>query len=309
MPIILLFCCIFAALNATAEAWLPEKDHFTFNASIDVVDELSLKNSRRISERYYEFQKAIDETIPEYYQELIMELGNSNRQQIIDAKNNRLQDMREDIENAKKHQSNLEPYYQKRSIARSIEYGLTSNQSFGLKANYLIKENFNKDTVNGNDIEAFHKFKLYQDKKYIISVQSLIGKRKRYLKDKEQYGELRLMVGKTSKNKEGKIFYCTEIGYRQFNSSKSSIHLDNTIRIETKAGIILTAQALSTFSPKEPSVLRNRLLKKFSIGKIIKFRDDEYKRVTLQVGYFSEYSFAAKHDLYSGGLVSLSVEF
>ncbi|MBP7190229.1 MAG: hypothetical protein KA998_03185 [Rickettsiaceae bacterium] len=305
MPLVIIFIyCIFAALNANAEAWIPRKNHFKFKSSFYSMDKPSLKNSKKNSEKYYEIDRKIEKEIPEYYDLLLNNPGATP-----DQKDHLLQEKAEQIKNAKRYQANFEAFYRTKLITQSIEYGITDDQSVGINANLTKLENYNKDSETANDIELFHKLRIYEDKKYIISIRSLLGKSKKYMDENEKYGELRLMVGKLSKNKLGGTLFCTEIGYKQFTNGKYSIHLDQTMAAETKAGVTIMIEAFSSFEPRALPIWRKRIFKQFSLAKSFKLSNSEDQKFTIKAGYFSEYSIIARKDMYSGLVASLYMEF
>lgn len=286
---------------ASASPWLPEEGEYILISSGYIADKTSEKRLNAESKAYYTIEQEIQ----------AMEAGrsqySSSDKLTQEAVANRMNAIDGKIQNLRKLQSCASNYYPLRTLSQSIEYGINDKYSINFKAFSQLKENFVGMELSDTGFAIEPKIKLKQSEKYIISVQPAIGVNRDGLGKDYILGEMRLLFGRATKHKLGKAFNTLEIA-PGFARKSFECHMDYTTGIETKSGMILTLQTYNSFRPKASKIYKQTSLEQLSIAKPIMISYDSHSKITLQVGYFHEFSISARKAITSGVQFSIWVQ-
>ncbi len=284
---------------AFASPWLPKKGEYKSTSSLYITDKSDLKAFAGESEKYYRKMAKINNCNQEKY------IVNKNKLLTAEAKANRIRELDQKIHNAQEDQKYLRKYYPKRQYLQELEYGVSDKYSLGFKVISTDEINFNNNHRMYNWFQLSQKIKIYQNAKYMISVQPAMMIYKSPNCEDDFAAEVRFLIGKITKHKLGKVFNNVEVAHGIAGGSQT-VDLNYTSGLETKRGNIIMLQSFNHFQTEANNIYKNTALNQISIAK--PFVIDNYgaqKKITLQVGYFNEVSISARRVINRGLLVSI----
>jgi hypothetical protein len=302
--VLLIFCCLLLAPSIVlASPWLPEKGKFKVSSSIYITDDHALKSFQQESKvRAVIINAAIARLNQERY------VFNHDPKLTAEAKANRNQMIDQEIKNLKTDQSYMRLYYPKRQFSQMLEYGVNDKYSLGFKVISVDEVNFITKHRTYDWFQLFQKIKIYQNVKYMFSVQPSIMIYKSPGCVDDIAAEMRFLFGKVKKCKWGKTFNNIEFAHGVAGGSQV-FDLNYTTALESKRGNILMFQSFNHFQPKANKMYQKTTLEQISIAK--PFIIDNYgasKKITLQAGYFYEFSISAAKLMNRGLLIALWLE-
>lgn len=279
---------------ASASPWLPSEGEYVFISSAYIADKTSIKHLKTESKAHYTIEQEIKALEADKHKYL------DNTNLTPEAIANRMKAIDGRIQNLRNLQSRFSSYYPRRTLSQSLEYGINDRYSLNFKGFSQLKKNFIGKERSNIGFEAGLKIKLKQAEKYIVSMQPSVGIHRNGVGGDHMIGEVRLLLGRSTKHKMGKAFNTMEIA-PGFAGKLFECHMDYTTGIETKRGTILTLQTYNSFRPKAHKIYKQTSLEQFSIAKPIMISNyDRLNKVTLQVGYFHEFSISARKAIISG---------
>jgi hypothetical protein len=291
------------AHSIQASPWLPDEGRYIYIGSSYITGKASEKVSQKESKLYYQLEQDA------VYLEKEKSKYLSDKNLTDQARANRIKEINDRIKNIKRLQDNFLNYYPKRTISHSIEYGVSRNYSFGAKITSNHKLNFLGHSRDNTGVALFQKIKLKQTDRYIVSLQPLVSVEREGVHSTEKVsGELRLLLGESKKHKLGKTFNTIEIA-PGIARTTLQYSLNYTTGIEIKSGILLMLQTYNSFRPKVHKIYKQTSLEQFSIAKPIEIGNSANPcKVTLQLGYFQEFSVSARKSIASGIQFSIWAE-
>lgn len=299
----LILCCLLAPLIVLASPWLPEKGRFKVSSSVYITDDAALKAFKNESEVS---AVIINAEITRLNQERYA--FNNDPKLTDEAKANRNRMIDQEIYNLETDQSYMRSHYPKRQFSQMLEYGVNDKYSLGFKVISTDEVNFLNKHRTYDWFQLFQKIKIYQNAKYMFSVQPAIMVYKSPGCSDDFAAEMRFLFGKVKKHKWGKTFNNIEFAHGVTGGSQI-FDLNYTTALESKRGNILMFQSFNHFQPKADKIYQKTTLEQISIAK--PFIIDNYgasKKVTLQAGYFYEFSISAAKLINRGLLISLWLE-
>lgn len=286
-----------------ASPWLPKKGEFKSTSSIYITDKPTLKAFAKESQV---ISVKINREIALLEQEKY--IFSKDPRLTPEAKANRITMNNQKIHNLKMYQSYMRKYYPKRQYSQSLEYGVSDKYSLGFKIISTDERDFNNEHRSYDWFQLSQKIKIYQNAKYMISVQPSMMIYKSLDSMDDFAAEMRFLMGRVTKHKLGKVFNNVEIAHGVASGSQT-IDLNYTIALETKRGNIIMLQSFNHFQPKADKFYQNTTLDQISIAKpVIMDNYGASKKFTLQVGYFNECSISARKIINRGLLVSIWAE-
>lgn len=299
----LIICWLLQPAIVRASPWLPKKGEYKSTGYLYITDKPTLKafaDESQAHDLFFNKKIALLERAKYTF--------NNDSRLTAEAKANRIIMIDQEIHNLKTDQSYMRKYYPKRQYSQMLEYGVSDKYSIGFKVISTDEKSFNNRYRNYNWAQLFQKIKIYQNAKYMLSVQPsmMIYKSPGHLDDFA--AEMRFLVGKVTKHKLGKVFNNVEIAHGVASGSQT-VDLNYTTALETKRGNIIMLQSFNHFQPKADKIYQSTTLDQISIAK--PFIIDNYgaqKKITLQVGYFNEFSIRVRKIINRGLLVSIWAE-
>ncbi len=288
--------------TALASPWLPQKNQYQYITSAYFMDKKSIKTLKKESKVYYVAEQeifALESTKEEY---------KNDPNLTKEAVQNRITEIDGRVKNLRRIQSYFSDYYSKTTASQYVEYGISDNSSMGAKVFYQTKGDFAGRHRDNIGFELFQKFKVWQNDKYTVSFQPLVGMHRDIFNNENIYGELWILGGKTKITKFGKTFDIVAIGAgasRQSPQYKAYY----TKGLEMDNGIMLLLQTYNSFKPKVHKIYKQTSLEQFSVAKpaVVSIFSVQSK-ITMQIGYFQEFSISAKKSIGSGVQLSIWVE-
>ncbi len=198
----------------------------------------------------------------------------------------------------------------------AVEYGMSNNTNIGIqllyKNNKLQGTQYISPTVSHKEISAFYKFKLFQNKNRIISVQPKISL-SQYNGKQQFFYELSLLSGTSKKGRSISLFAESSFAFGQyFNTAKKS---QNYYTISTKEGIkfnngfMLVNFIKCYIRRKNYNYIYNKTIyNQFSIAKHIGFGNLKQKSFITQIGYFVDKSLVKQNYRVSGIIFSIWID-
>ncbi|XVN41921.1 MAG: hypothetical protein RCO49_09050 [Rickettsia endosymbiont of Argas persicus] len=155
------------------------------------------------------------------------------------------------------------------------------------------------------EASIYYKFKLYEDKDFVISTQPkiLMAKNKNFI------GKISLLTG-TSKNIRSVTIFNQNVfslghSINNLDSKKMHYSFSTCEGIKLKNGIMLTSFTKYHTRQNYGLVYDNSVYEQLGIAKIINLNEESKKTLTTQIGYFWDRSLSNKKYRISG--VSFSV--
>ena len=301
--VLLIFCCLLEPSIVLTSPWLPEKGKFKASSSIYITDN---EASKAFKEESKVSAVMINAAIARLNQERYH--YNNDPNLTAEAKANRNKMIDQAIHNLKTDQSYMRRHYPKRQYSQMLEYGVNDKYSLGFKVISVDEVNFLNKHRTYDWFQLFQKIKIYQNRKYMLSVQPSIMVYKSPGCSDDFAAEMRFLFGKVKKHKWGKTFNNIEFAHGVAGGSQV-FDLNYTTALESKRGNILMFQSFNHFQPKADRIYQKTTLEQISIAK--PFIIDNYgvsKKITLQAGYFYEFSISSAKLINRGLLISLWLE-
>lgn len=307
---------IFIPFIAYSNPWIPDKGStkiiFDFeNHILDKAVKNDLAKYHKIAEQISRTENHISRLNILIYQAKSQRQIDENIRRLELYKQHKIEAINSYIKQLKKLQGYL--YYNAKSYfyGSEIEYGLRKNISIGMGGNFS-RLKFSSDTR----FSPFFKYRIYQKKGRILTFRNyfefsndldivgidiLFGKSK-FLKQNKKKAKNKLVKEIFNysslgiiKNLKSNFTPSNRIGYR----------LENTSGVRLKKDILLIFQKINHIDPNAENLYSNIIKTQYKISK-------EYKqtnsKITLSLGYFTDYSVTIKKLLSSGYNIGLWIE-
>jgi|GEM_PF-3444971 len=271
--------------TADASAWLLEQGRYKYIIGGNKINKIS-KNEK----------KQREETVL-YVEERLVHL----RRYLEEIKNqpNLQAKILRQIKKLERQKVELLSYQDEEFISSYIEYGITDNHNVGLGFLYKKDKFLNKKNTS-LDASIYYKFKLFEDKDFVVSTQPkiLIADNKSFI------GEVSLLMGNAKNIRSVTIFNQNvfSLGYSINNTdSKKMYYSFSTCEgIKFKNGIMLTSFTKYHTRQNYGFVYDNSVYEQLGIAKIINLNEEDKNSLTAQIGYFWDRSLSNKKYRISG---------
>lgn len=240
--------------------------------------------------------------------------------ELLKEKTQKLASRRKEIvKELKENLCNLSAYQQKRISTASVEYAPKDNMSFGIKGDYL-ENSFTqskyisaKESSNVKSAEVFYKYKIFQDKNFIFTIQpkftfnnhsSFNGNQRNQV-----YHEIGFLTGFTRKITKLEIFTQMSIaiggGTSKSARSKKYSNFEHMEGVKFPFGISFTKFTKHSFRSNCGPIYEKNIYEQFSVAKRFEFGNLRQKNFTIQLGYYAEHN--PKYPMFevSGSLFSI----
>ncbi len=321
------------ASNIFASAWLPKVGKYRYSISTSILDKRSHNFKRNKRELYLEIEQGLDS--------LHNDLENAN-QLSADPRNQAVAErdiaiIKKDIAKLQAELADLTFYQDHQLITSYIEYGATENCSLGIKGlhkqNKFVETKYTnaKATSYDKEAEIFAKFKLFQNQKYIVSVQPQIAIRNHSYNRSKTFQEIALLMGtsqeRTPKHRFDKVkeTFC-EVALSFGSCLSRNCSGENFYTASISEGIKLPYGFMAsnytkyTFRKNAEEVYKKTIYNQMSIAKEFNLstsklpfkaarerKNNNYK-LTVQLGYFWDQSLTKKAYQISGSVFSVWID-
>ncbi|MFK7967646.1 MAG: hypothetical protein AB8B68_00535 [Rickettsiaceae bacterium] len=292
---------IFPFTILQASSWLPEEGRYKFSSNVLFIDNTT-RNAQKTRA-----------TI----------LSNAHRDiSVLLKKQNLTREEKIDLQELESFTSNYEAFNEEIFIGNDIEYGLSQNQSFGLKANFSLEQNLQHKYTNNSSEESFkknavrelgfyYKHSLYKDDKWQISlVPEIIYSKNNIFGHKYSY-IVGAYIGYAKISKSGKKYF-SELGFSIGNISNNN--QKNTILkkisfvegVELLKSLMLINYFEYSFATNGNLMYREVVYDQIAIAK--EFTSNNNRALFMaQIGYYWKRSIRNKMFQLSGPIISLCV--
>ena len=195
--VLLIFCCLLEPSIVLTSPWLPEKGKFKASSSIYITDN---EASKAFKEESKVSAVMINAAIARLNQERYH--YNNDPNLTAEAKANRNKMIDQAIHNLKTDQSYMRRYYPKRQYSQMLEYGVNDKYSLGFKVISVDEVNFLNKHRTYDWFQLFQKIKIYQNRKYMLSVQPSIMVYKSPGCSDDFAAEMRFLFGKVKNDSQ-----------------------------------------------------------------------------------------------------------
>lgn len=215
----------------------------------------------------------------------------------------------------------LNSYQDEQLITNYIEYGVTNDQSFGIKTIYKTHQLPNSTNSaaksNTKTIDIFYKFKLFQNINYIFTLQPAISISKNRGYANQLFQELTLLVGNSGKmrsrnNKMTDTFIDIAVSVGSCISSTDSCKRYYSFAvsegIKLPYGVMISNYSKYTVRKDHNLIYSKTLYDQLAIAKQFYFKKPKAVEFTLQVGYFWDKSLKYSAYRISGPIFSLLLD-
>ncbi len=261
--------------RALASAWLPEPKKYKYTFSFSSINDKTKRNKQERVDLYLKIQQKIASL-----DEVIKDLTKSS---VLYNK------IYQDIQHLKKIAAELESYRDENTSTFSLEYGINDGKSFGVNALYKNNE-FYKASTNTQSFDIFYKFKLFQSKSYIFTIQPKIIINKDSNSSQELFHEISFLTGLSKKKKSAEFFSgssfaigvcgsksCNDKQYYSFAVSEG---------VKLPLGFMVVNFTKYYIRQNYGTIYSNTIYEQLSIAKEINIGNINQKNLTMQLGYF-----------------------
>ena len=323
---------LFIHTKIYGSAWLPEPKKYKIAFSYSHVDYKSEKEQLKRIEYYRQVDQSIDRLLSiekELYQ---------NKDKIIDQikQNNHLKEwykqqqiqmflldldaeilaIKNTIKEKTKILDDLSSYHNLLYAKTTVEYGVSKNLSLGIASSvdnqYFLSSKYTKAEKNSLEADIFVKLKLFQNKKYVISLQPKFYMEKAAGTRDQAFAEISLLTGKTYKSSLGEVFIEGWIGFGKCVSyscaNKHYSHYSVSEGYKMPFGLMITNFTRYYFRKNYGEIYNRTVYNQFSIAKEVNFKMPNHNKITFQLGYFTDQSLSSQFKKYyniSGSVFSI----
>ena len=285
---------------AKSVAWLPDKGHYKLSTSVLFSDELTKKLQNKRAEILLEAYRDMGELL---------------------SKDNLTKSEKKDLQELEDFCNTYDAFNDTLFTYQEIEYGIGSEQSFGLKA-YLSSERFLQYRYNNKftddyifkkkitkGIGFYYKYLLYKNDRWQIVIMPEISQFGRSNTDEKFAYSAGIYAGYSKTTKSGKNYF-SEFGFNIssiFNDSYKDTILNKfsfTEGIELIKGFFIINYVEYSFASNGNMLYKHTIYEQASITKEFKHSANKMS-ITAQVGYYWKRSLKNKNFWVSGPLFSL----
>ena len=292
---------IFYSTISESIAWLPEEGRYKFSSNVLFIDRETRDSQKERAEMLSKAHREIS---------------------ILMKRKNLAQNEQQDLRELEAFVSDYEAFNDDIFIGNEIEYGLSQNQSFGLKANFsleknlqykytnnLSEESFKKNVVR--EVVFFYKHSLHKNDSWQISLVPEVSYSKNNLfGQKYSYG-IGTYIGYTKISKSGKKHFSElgfSVGKRSNNNYKNTIlkKISFVEGVELVKNLILSNYFEYSFATNGNLMYRGVVYEQISLAK--EFGSDaNYPMFITQIGYYWKRSLRNRMFQLSGPIFSVCV--
>ncbi len=296
-----------------ASAYLPEIGQYKYSASVSCLDSKSQKKRDQNAASFVEIQD-----ISAYPKNKIKHIINNAVE-----KNRGLTEL--EIDEIKFLKSTIKELYEEAKTTATfiddfaysfeIEYGISKNQSFGLKFNYKqdkfveIRNKFaEKVKYRAHNITSFYKYKLFQNDEYIITLEPRITY-SNYNKNLSYNGDLGLFIGHSSQEEKCTHFQEFGVALTKSWTNKNQKSLGCKISFvegaKFKNNLMIIGYTEYQVKKSANFLYNNMIYEQISVAKDFSFANLGHGMVTAQIGYFWKGNVTNRRYTISGPIFSL----
>ncbi len=280
-----------------ASAWLLDAKKYKYSFSFSVVSDVARREKQKRADLYL--------TVHQKIASLEAILNDLTKSSALYNKVYR------DIEKLKKIASELESYQDEYISSFSAEYGINDYSSFGVNALYN-NNRFYRSHSHIKSFDVFYKFKLFQNKSYILTIQPKIIINEGRSSPQELFHEVSLAAGLSKEKKSVKFFSESSlaIGLCCSKSCQGKQYYSFALSEGAKLplGLMLVNFTKYYIRKNYGTIYSNNLYEQVSIAKEINSRNRRQNNLTMQLGYFWDKSLKNANYQTSGTVFSIWLE-
>jgi hypothetical protein len=292
---IIAFCIIVLShANIYASAWLLEEGRYRYSCTANSVDKKSIaeRKKREAIARYLSIEQA---AASEYIQKI---KPHSQKHKIITTYSQAL----------KKLISELTAYQDNGLIECGVEYGISDNQNFGIHLLYQQNKFKTKETLN-RETSVFYKLRLLHDNAFVVSIQPKILINKDQGCSENFFAEVSLLSGLSHDISWASIFnqnvlsFGHYINYQGYKKRYYNFSISEGIKFKNNWMLV----NFTKYNAKQGYgyIYEKSIYEQLSIAKIINIDNIRKNSLTVQLGYFWDYSLINKKYKVSGVTFSI----
>lgn len=282
---LILFIIIFDVNIAQASAWLLEQGKYRYIVGGNKINKISKNERKRREEAVLYIQERLI-----YLRKYLEEVKN---QPNLQAK------ILRQIKKLEQKIVELSSYQDEQFASSCIEYGITDNQNIAI--GFLYKEDkFLSQKKASLEASIYYKFKLFEDKDFVISAapKILMADNKNFL------GEISLLMGASKNIRSITIFnqniFSLGHSINNIGSKKMYYNFSTCEGMKFKNGIMLTSFTKYHTRQNYGYVYDSSVYEQLGIAKIVNWGKESKNSLTAQIGYFWDRSLSNKKYRISG---------
>lgn len=312
------FLLIFILLNlfsfySYAGAWLPQVGEFKIGFSYGVVDNKTKKEQENRDHIFIELRKEISSLYNKKYE--IENEAYTEKRRLYNIERAKLEKIKNNIEILEQITADLSAFNDNFFNSIDLEYGLSTQESFGMKISYKQDQTsispmplYKKIKLDDKLIAVFYKYKLFQSKEFILSLQPNFHFSTHNNRSFSKYFDIGLMLGHSKQKKKYSLY--SEIGVvarTPFYNNKGDVSYVLMFNEGTKLnnGFMVSNYTEYEHIVNKKSVYESTIYDQLAIAKEICFDVKKSKCFTTQVGYFWKESLVERTYKISGPIFSL----
>lgn len=300
--------------DSIAEAWLPETGTYHLSTSFSTIDKRSKDSKNRRASLFTRIRDEVDALYAA--RDTIHDKVTKEKRSFRNSEIRHIETIEKEIKDLEEKSNMVSAFRDEHFSQLSLEYGISQQQSFGIKLGYIIDKfsgyndpNHNKEFI-GKEADLFYKYQIFKNNKWVISIKPTIEFSSYNNENSCKFGDIAIFAGYSKEKKNGSsIFHEFGFGLRKYfrNSigNKTGYSTSMMDGIKFNNGIILT-----NFIQYERSQLKNliyshTLYEQISIAKEFKSNQLIKNDFTAQIGYFWKSSLIDKTFVISGPTLSI----
>jgi len=286
---LILLIIIFDVNMALGSAWLLEQGKYRYIIGGNKINKISKNEKKQREEAVIYLRERLI-----YFGKYLEEVKN---QPNLHAK------ILRQIRKLKQKIAELSSYQDEQFASSYIEYGITDNQNIGI--GFLYKEDkFLNEKSTSLDASIYYKFKLFEDKDFVISIQPKILTVKNKKQKENFLGEISLLNGISKNIRSVTIFNQNVFSFghsiNNIGSKKMYYNFSTCEGIKLKNGIMFTSFTKYHTRQNYGYIYGSSVYEQIGIAKMISFGKENRNSLTAQIGYFWDRSLSNRKYKISG---------